>query len=70
MVAGTTPPVLMVESEANQLPESVMLEAVMFGHAKMQIVIKAIEALAKEAGKPSWDWQPQLPRPECINQVV
>ena len=51
VVAGTNTSVLMVESEANQLPESVMLEAVMFGHAKMQIVIKAIEALAEEAGK-------------------
>lgn len=59
VVAGTTTSVLMVESEANQLPEAVMLEAVMFGHAKMQIVIKAIEALAKEASKPAWEWQVQ-----------
>lgn len=57
VVAGTTTSVLMVESEANQLPEATMLEAVMFGHAKMQIVIKAIEALAAEAGKPAWNWQ-------------
>jgi polyribonucleotide nucleotidyltransferase len=59
VVAGTTTSVLMVESEAKQLPESVMLEAVAFGHAKMQIVIKAIEALAAEAGKPRWEWQPK-----------
>lgn len=58
VVAGTTSSVLMVESEANQLSESVMLEAVMFGHAKMQIVIKAIEALASEGGKTRWEWQP------------
>ncbi len=58
VVAGTATSVLMVESEANQLSESVMLEAVMFGHAKMQIVIKAIQALAQDAGKPAWDWKP------------
>lgn len=56
VVAGTASSVLMVESEANQLSEQVMLDAVLFGHAKMQIVIKAIESLAKEAGKPKWDW--------------
>lgn len=70
VVAGTTTSVLMVESEANQLPESVMLEAVMFGHAKMQIVIKAIEALAKEAGKPRWDWQASLPSSALIERVT
>lgn len=69
VVAGTTDSVLMVESEANQLPESVMLEAVMFGHAKMQIVIKAIEALAREAGKPKWDWSPKLPAQELVSRV-
>jgi polyribonucleotide nucleotidyltransferase len=56
VVAGTATSVLMVESEANQLSEEIMLGAVMFGHASMQIVIKAIETLAKEAGKPKWDW--------------
>ena len=66
VVAGTNTSVLMVESEANQLTESVMLEAVMFGHAKMQIVIKAIEALAEEAGKTGWEWKPNLP-PESLN---
>lgn len=70
VVAGTTSSVLMVESEANQLPESVMLEAVMFGHAKMQIVIKAIEALAKEAGKPRWDWEPHLLSSALIERVA
>lgn len=70
VVAGTTSSVLMVESEANQLPESVMLEAVMFGHAKMQIVIKAIEALAKEAGKPRWDWQPHLLSTGLVQRVA
>ncbi len=56
VVAGTASSVLMVESEANQLSEQIMLDAVLFGHSKMQIVIKAIESLAKEAGKPKWDW--------------
>ena len=69
VVAGTGSSVLMVESEANQLPESVMLEAVMFGHAKMQIVIKAIEALAKDGGKTRWDWQPALPVETLLNRV-
>jgi polyribonucleotide nucleotidyltransferase len=58
VVAGTHDSVLMVESEANQLPESVMLDAVMFGHDQMQIAIKAILELKKESGKPDWDWQP------------
>jgi polyribonucleotide nucleotidyltransferase len=70
VVAGTTSSVLMVESEANQLSESVMLEAVMFGHAKMQIVIKAIEALVKEAGKPQWDWKAVLPPESLVTQVA
>ncbi|MGE3318613.1 MAG: polyribonucleotide nucleotidyltransferase [Candidatus Berkiella sp.] len=69
VVAGTSTSVLMVESEANQLPESVMLEAVMFGHAKMQIVIKAIEALAAEAGKPKWDWQAPAPLTELLEKA-
>lgn len=54
VVAGTQSSVLMVESEAKQLPESVMLDAVMFGHQQMQVAIQAILALAKDAGKPAW----------------
>ncbi len=69
VVAGTSTSVLMVESEANQLPESVMLEAVMFGHAKMQIVIKAIEALAADAGKAKWDWAPAAPLTELLEKA-
>ncbi len=57
IVAGTKEAVLMVESEANQLPEEVMLGAVLFGHQEMQIAIHAIEELVKAAGKPKWDWQ-------------
>ena len=55
VVAGTRNAVLMVESEANVLSESVMLDAVMFGHEQMQAAIGAIEALAVEAGKPRWE---------------
>ncbi|MDH3841634.1 MAG: polyribonucleotide nucleotidyltransferase [Chromatiales bacterium] len=54
VVAGTDKAVLMVESEANCLAESVMLDAVMFGHEQMQVAISAINELAAEAGKPAW----------------
>jgi len=56
-VAGTKDAVLMVESEAAELPEDVMLGAVMFGHQAMQVAIDAIAEFAAEAGKPVWDWQ-------------
>jgi len=58
IVAGTEKAVLMVESEADVLPEDVMLGAVMFGHEQMQVAITAIKELVAEAAKPSWDWQP------------
>ncbi len=58
VVAGTEHAVLMVESEANELTEEVMLGAVMFGHEGLQAAIKAIDELADEAGKPAWDWKP------------
>jgi polyribonucleotide nucleotidyltransferase len=58
VVAGTEQAVLMVESEALELPEDVMLGAVVFGHEQMQTVIKAINELAEEAGNEPWDWAP------------
>jgi polyribonucleotide nucleotidyltransferase len=58
VVAGTERAVLMVESEADQLPEDVMLGAVMYGHSQMQMAINTIHELVREAGKPVWDWQP------------
>src|SRR5437764_5905162 len=58
VVAGTEEAVLMVESEANELAEDVMLGAVMFGHEQMQAAIGAINELADEGGKDDWDWQP------------
>jgi len=60
VVAGTENAVLMVESEAKELPEDVMLGAVTFGHEQMQPVIQAIKELKAEAGKPDWDWQPPV----------
>ncbi|QJR10324.1 Polyribonucleotide nucleotidyltransferase [Usitatibacter rugosus] len=57
VVAGTEAAVLMVESEANELSEEVMLGAVMFGHEQMQVAINAINELADEAGKDDWDWE-------------
>ncbi|HEX7013622.1 MAG TPA: polyribonucleotide nucleotidyltransferase, partial [Steroidobacteraceae bacterium] len=61
VVAGTKEGVLMVESEAKQLPEEVMLGAVTFGHQQMQVAIDAINQLKAEAGKPAWAWQPPAP---------
>ena len=58
VVAGTAKAVLMVESEAKELSEEVMLGAVMFGHEQMQAAIKAINELVKDAGAQSWAWQP------------
>ena len=59
VVAGTSSSVLMVESEARQLSEEVMLEAVMFGHEQFQVAIENITALAEEVGVVAWDWQPE-----------
>ncbi|PUB74667.1 MAG: polyribonucleotide nucleotidyltransferase [gamma proteobacterium symbiont of Ctena orbiculata] len=56
IVAGTEEAVLMVESEANQLSEEVMLGAVLFGHEQFQIVIRAIKELAAEVNRPAADF--------------
>lgn len=58
VVAGTRDAVLMVESEADQLPEDVMLGAVLFGHQQMQVAIDAINEFVKEAGAGAWTWTP------------
>ena len=58
IVAGTDTAVLMVESEAMELPEDIMLGAVVFGHTQMQTAINAINELADEAAADAWDWQP------------
>jgi polyribonucleotide nucleotidyltransferase len=57
VVAGTEAAVLMVESEADQLSEEVMLGAVVFGHDQSKVAIEAIHELVRDAGKPAWDWQ-------------
>ncbi len=56
VVAGTETAVLMVESEALQLSEEIMLGAVVFGHEQGKIAINAIHELVRDAGKPVWDW--------------
>ena len=57
VVAGTASAVLMVESEAKELSEAVMLGAVVYGHEQMQHAIRAINELVEVAGKPEWNWQ-------------
>ena len=57
VVAGTEAAVLMVESEAHQLSEDIMLGAVVYGHEQSQTAINAIHELVRDAGKPVWDWQ-------------
>ena len=58
VVAGTEAAVLMVESEAQQLSEDIMLGAVVYGHEQGNIAINAIHELVRDAGKPVWDWKP------------
>jgi len=70
VVAGTQTAVLMVESEADELPEQVMLGAVVFGHEQMQAAIKAINELVEVAGKPEWDWQPPPANDALIARVT
>lgn len=70
VVAGTEQAVLMVESEAKELSEEIMLGAVMFGHREMQAVIEAIKELTKEAGKPAWKWAPPELNRELEKKVI
>ena len=69
VVAGTESAVLMVESEADQLPEDVMLGAVVFGHDQMRAAIDAINRLVEKAGKPEWEWQPAAKDEEAVSRV-
>jgi len=69
VVAGTEHAVLMVESEANELPEDVMLGSVVFGHDQMKAAIQAIHELADEAAKPAWDWKPKEKDQTLVNRV-
>jgi len=70
VVAGTERAVLMVESEADQLAEDVMLGAVLFGHQQMQVAIDAIHSLVREAGKPAWDWQSTAKNEVLLARIV
>lgn len=70
VVAGTENAVLMVESEAKELPESVMLGAVMFAHREMQTVISVIKEMVQEAGVVTWDWTPPTVSPELEKQLL
>jgi len=70
VVAGTERAVLMVESEADQLSEEVMLGAVMHGHEQMQAAINAIHELVREAGKPAWDWKAPAKDEALLAKVV
>ncbi len=69
VVAGTNSAVLMVESEAKELSEEIMLGGVVFGHDSMQVAINAINELVRQAGKPEWDWQPE-PKNEALIATV
>ena len=60
VVAGTNQGVLMVESEANELSEKVMLGAVDYGHKEIKKVIKTIISLAEQAAKDPWDFNPPV----------
>ncbi|MDD6317745.1 MAG: polyribonucleotide nucleotidyltransferase [Succinatimonas hippei] len=66
VVAGTSKAVVMVESEANILPESVMLGAVMYGQEQLQTVVNGISEFAAKVARPVWDWK----RPEIDNELI
>ncbi len=70
VVAGTEQGVLMVESEALELSEDVMLGAVVHGHEQMQAAIQAIHELAEVAGKPAWDWQPPAKNEAVVARIA
>ena len=70
VVAATASAVMMVESEAKELPEDVMLGAVVYGHEQMQAVINMINELAAEVGKEAWDWTPPEPNTAVIEKVT
>src|SRR2546425_3029933 len=69
VVAGTEHAVLMVESEANELPEDVMLGSVVFGHEQMGAAIQAIHELADQAARPAWGWKPGERDPALVSRI-
>lgn len=70
VIAATETAVMMVESEAKELSEEVMLDSVKFGHEAMQPVIKMINEMAAEAGKDAWDWTAPEPDTALIAKVA
>jgi len=70
IVAGTQNAVLMVESEAHELSEEVMLGGIVYGHDQAKIAIDAIQDLVRDAGKPEWDWKPAPKNEELIAKVT
>jgi polyribonucleotide nucleotidyltransferase len=70
VVAGTEQGVMMVESEALELPEDVMLGGVVHGHGEMQAAIQAIHELAEQAGRPAWEWQAPAKNESLIARVA
>jgi polyribonucleotide nucleotidyltransferase len=70
VVAGTAAAVLMVESEANELSEDVMLGAVMFGHREQQAAIDAIKAFAAEVGVTPWAWEAPAKNHSLIGAIT
>ena len=69
VVAGTEAAVLMVESEASQLSEEIMLGAIVYGHEQGNIAINAIHELVRDAGKPVWAWQAPAKNEALIARV-
>jgi polyribonucleotide nucleotidyltransferase len=69
VVAGTKQAVLMVESEAKELPEDIMLNAVMYGHEQLQVVISAISEFVSEVNPPVWEWAPIAKNEELIAKI-
>ena len=69
VVAGTQDAVLMVESEAAELPEDIMLGAVLFAHQELQAVITAVNELAKDAGKARWEWTAPAVNAELYGKI-
>ncbi len=70
VVAGTQQAVLMVESEAQELPEDVMLGAVVYGHQQMRTVIDIINEMVDEAGRPLWDWTAPTKEESLVTRIA
>ncbi len=69
VVAGTKHAVLMVESEAKELPEDIMLNAVMFGHEQSQVAINAINEFTQEVNPVIWEWTPEPKNEELLAKM-